>query len=179
MVDALEPPIAAPTVDNELCDMVRGPPDDDEPVESGRSLPTAGGPDGRASGVLREVEEFVDRYGLSHKRKLFQKAAVLLQDDVDEEQVSEITLAERTALSRESSHKWHQPRTLYFTIFICALGAIEQGWAQTAMNGANVLLADAFRMGFNYGTDGYKTIGWVNAVMYLSNALCGAWSVHL
>lgn len=123
---------------------------------------------------LREVDEFVDRYGLSHKRELFQKAALLFRDNSDEQEASYLTDEERNALSRESTHKWQQSRLLYFTIGICALGAIEQGWAQTSMNGANAYLGEAFHLATEHGTVGYNVLGWINSSMYLANAFCGS-----
>ena len=122
-----------------------------------------------------DVDVFTSQYGLTQKIDVFRKAAFLLRDDVDEQSMPHLTQEERSALSRESTHKWQQPKTLYFTILICALGAIEQGWCQTAMNGANLYLPDAFRLNPNHGSDESETLGWINAAMYLGNALAGTW----
>ena len=34
--------------------------------------------------------------------------------------------------------RWKQPFILYFTVFLCSLGAAVQGWDQTGSNGANL-----------------------------------------
>lgn len=132
------------------------------------------GDDGTGHEHFQDVEEFVDRYGLSHKRELFQKAALLLGDESSEQEASYLSHEERSVLSRETTHKWQQSRILYFTIGICALGAIEQGWAQTSMNGANPYLGEAFHLATEHGTVGYNVLGWINSSMYLGNAFCGS-----
>lgn len=126
---------------------------------------------------LRELERFLARYGLSHKREVFQKAALLLDSDVNDGQVLSLTNVERQALELETIQKWRQSRALYFTIFVCALGAIEQGWAQTSINGANPYIGEAFNFQTNHGTKGYVFLGWINCAMYLSNAFIGSWLV--
>lgn len=155
--------------------MPKDPPDEGQPAGSMRPTPTVGENEVSEYPPLREVQAFVSRYGLSHKREIFQKAALLLQNEGDEQQLPGITQAELKALDRETTHRWHQSRALYYTIFICALGAIEQGWAQTAMNGANAYIGDAFHLNTNRGTLGYTRLGRINCAMYFGNAFAGAW----
>ena len=121
-----------------------------------------------------DVKEFANTYSLAHRFCILQKASCLLHDDVDEEQIPGITLTELQALSRETTHKWHQPRTLYFAILVCSLGAIEQGWAQTGMNGANLYIPAALGIDSNTTHDSFL-LGLINSGLYLSNALCGSW----
>ena len=155
--------------------MPKSPPGDVEAIGSSQSSSASAESEVSASQILQEVEAFVSQYGLTKKLELFQKAALLSPDGVDEEEIPGLTQEERGALKRESTHRWNQSKTLYFTILICALGAIEQGWAQTAMNGANPYIADAFHLGINHGTVGYTLLGWINSGIYLGNAFGGAW----
>ena len=37
------------------------------------------------------------------------------------------------ALQDEVLHKWRQPKSLYYTIACCSIGAAVQGWDQTGM----------------------------------------------
>ena len=122
---------------------------------------------------MKDVEAFVATCGLEDKLALLQKASLLLRPDVDEQYIPGITREESRALDRESTHRWRQPRTLYVTILACSFGAIEQGWAQTGMNGANLYIPQAF------GIDSESTrdtviLGLINSGLFLSQALCGS-----
>ncbi|TKA48244.1 hypothetical protein B0A54_01737 [Friedmanniomyces endolithicus] len=79
-----------------------------------------------------------------------------------------------TAFSRESTHKWRQPKLLYFTIFVGALGAIGQGWAQTGINGANLYLPEAMGIASNSSHDAV-VLGLINCGIYVGQAFFGAW----
>ena len=124
-------------------------------------------------GLVNEVEEFADSYGLSHKIEVLRRALYLLQGEALEE-IPGITEHELAALRRETSHKWQQPRLLYFTIAICSLGAVEQGWAQTGMNGANLYFPVALGIGSNTARDVF-IVGLINSAIYLSISFWGAW----
>lgn len=80
-------------------------------------------------GQSEGVRDFVSAHGLTHKRDLFEKAALLYTRG----ESSGLTATEPGTFNPESEHKWRQPKALYFTIFVCSLGAIAQGWAQTGI----------------------------------------------
>lgn len=125
-------------------------------------------------GSLDDVEDFALRYGFEDELEVFRRAAAFLRKDTDEDAIPGITAAELEALHLESSHKWRQSWTLYFTIFVCSLGAIEQGWAQTGMNGANLYLPKA--MDIDSGsTHDSLILGLLNCGLYLANACWGSW----
>ena len=121
-----------------------------------------------------DVDDFATSHGLTQELQLFQKAALVLDHDVDGQRILGITSYELDALHRETTHKWRQPKMLYFTIFVCSLGAIEQGWAQTGMNGANLYLPEAFALDSNTA-HGSFVLGLVNCGLYLAQGLCGCW----
>ena len=121
-----------------------------------------------------DVEDFVNTYGLSEHFELFQKASKSLRSAADSDASQCLTPRERDAFDRETTHKWHQPRTLYFTIFVCSLGAIEQGWSQTGMNGANLYLPHAFGLEDHSPRSSF-ILGTINCGLYLAQGLIGAW----
>ncbi|KAK5109792.1 hypothetical protein LTR62_006525 [Meristemomyces frigidus] len=120
-----------------------------------------------------ELDHFLITYGLQQHADTFHKAAVLLQTESNHQEAL-LSDHDLLALSREQTHKWSQPRTLYFTISICALGAIEQGWAQTGMNGANLYLPTALALdpGSRHGV---LILGVINCALFLGQAVFGAW----
>ncbi|KAK4565308.1 hypothetical protein LTR86_003925 [Recurvomyces mirabilis] len=121
--------------------------------------------------AVDDVAYFTHSHGLQQYDDVFQKAAALVQGDRES---AHLTDEDVEALNRETSHKWSQPRALYFTIFVCALGAIEQGWAQTGMNGANLYLPKALGLdpASNRGT---LVLGLINCGLFLGQAVFGAW----
>ena len=50
------------------------------------------------------------------------------KDPPEFEEVPGITEPEKEAIRNEVLHKWRQPRSLYFTIILCSIGAAVQGW---------------------------------------------------
>jgi hypothetical protein len=113
-----------------------------------------------------DVHAFAQAHGLSHRLDLFQKAAAAIQG----ENIVDLTPAESDALHNETARKWQQPKMLYFTILVCSIGAIEQGWAQTGMNGANLYLSEAFGIGSDSKHDNF-VVGLINSGIYLSTGL--------
>lgn len=129
-------------------------------------------------GALKpDINELAIQIGLSDRVELLQRAALLAQYQQDHDQESLLALepAASKVLNHETAHPWHQPRLLYFTIFICSLGAIEQGWAQTGMNGANLYLAEALDLTPERRENAAFLLGLINCAMYLSNGLVGCW----
>ena len=123
--------------------------------------------------VSERVENFATAHGLEYELEVLHKASLALQPGVDAEQIPSITLVELQALDRERTHKWRQPWLLYFTILVASLGAIEQGWAQTGMNGANLYIPKAMDIDSNSTQDSF-ILGLINCGLYLGQALCGS-----
>lgn len=115
---------------------------------------------------------------------MFAKAAALLvasdadadgdgdDDDGDDylARIPHLTAAEAEALVLETEHKWSQPAMLYFTIAVCSIGAIEQGWAQSSMNGANLYYPAEFGIGSSAWGD-TLVVGLINSAIYLSTGV--------
>ncbi|KAJ9603604.1 hypothetical protein H2200_011790 [Cladophialophora chaetospira] len=123
--------------------------------------------------ALDNARQFADLYGLTQHIDVLHEAAVLVQGDIPLEDVG-LTAVELQALHDEKARKWRQPKMLYFTILVCSIGAIEQGWAQTGMNGANLYFPKAFGIGSNSKHDNF-VVGLINSGIYLSAGLLGAW----
>ena len=125
-------------------------------------------------GLTDDLELFAETYGLLHHLNVLQKAALLLHTDADNDETPDLTHHEQTALHNETTHKWRQPWLLYFTIFVCSLGAVEQGWAQTGMNGANLYLPATLGIDSRSTRDSFL-LGLLNCGIYLANACWGSW----
>lgn len=117
--------------------------------------------------VASEVLQFTEQYSLTKYLDTFQKAAYLATGDYPLATVPELSTAEKLALQWEKDRKWRQPKMLYFTILVCSIGAIEQGWAQTGMNGANLYFPSALGIGSNSKHDNL-VVGLINSGIYLS-----------
>ncbi len=135
---------------------------DEEP--QGRQLHNFAGP-----AATEDVEDFAKSNRLMHKLEILKKAALIVQGEPTRD-VPEITELEIRALQQETERKWRQPKMLYFTILVCSIGAIEQGWAQTGMNGANLYFPRAFGIGSNSPRDNL-IVGFINSGIYMSGGI--------
>lgn len=143
---------------------------DDDEIETSESQPLRTLSN---EGQAEDVEDFAAAHGLEHKLKVLQRASLVLQAGIETERIPGITTSELEALDNETAHKWRQPRMLYFTILVASLGAIEQGWAQTGMNGANLYIPKALGIDSGSSRDSF-ILGLINCGLYLGQALCGS-----
>lgn len=119
---------------------------------------------------LDETQHFAEAHRLTHHLDLLQKAAVIVQGETQLDSVTGLTTSEKLALQDETERKWRQPKMLYFTILVCSIGAIEQGWAQTGMNGANLYFPRAFGIDSDSQRDNF-IVGLINGGIYFSTGL--------
>ena len=112
---------------------------------------------------------------------LMRKGALVAQDPPSFESIEELDHVERAALRDEVLHRWRQPKSLYFTVILCSVGAAVQGWDQTGSNGANLSFPKAFGIG-NGDTPGAPNqdrdnwlVGLINAAPYIASAFFGCW----
>ena len=103
---------------------------------------------------------------------LLQRGALVAQDPASFEQIAELEEHEREALRNEVLHKWRQPRSLYFTVILCSIGAAVQGWDQTGSNGANLSWPTAFGVPDNGTVVNWNQwiVGTVNSGPYIASA---------
>lgn len=145
-----------------------------------------------------DIHLFAEQQGLTNKLQVLQRAAILIRGDTPVVGIRGIRIDELRALGNESRRKWRQPVQLYLAITVTALGAVGQGWAQTAMNGANLyyreyppnhvrrsectgtsfltFAAELFGIGSDSARDNL-IVGLINCGIYLSNGLLGCWLV--
>ena len=119
--------------------------------------------------AVEVVELFAESNGLMHKLDVLKKAAQIIQGEPIHD-IPGIAEPEIRALQLETERKWRQPKMLYYTILVCSIGAIEQGWAQTGMNGANLTFPQAFGIGSNSPRDNL-IVGFINSGIYMSGGL--------
>lgn len=64
--------------------------------------------------LMRDVEAFAQEKGLMDSLPELQKGALIAQDPTRFEMVEELTEEEKDVFRAETTHRWRQPRTLYY-----------------------------------------------------------------
>ncbi|KKK25618.1 hypothetical protein P175DRAFT_0522673 [Aspergillus ochraceoroseus IBT 24754] len=127
--------------------------------------------------VLRDVEEFAHEHKLTDILPNIRKGALIARDPEQFRNVPDMTPEDLQVIQDETDHKWRQPRSLYFTIILCSVGAAVQGWDQTGSNGANLRMPEALGIpetGPNAERNQWL-VGVVNAAPYIASAVLGCW----
>jgi len=116
---------------------------------------------------------------------LLVKGALVAKDPPAFDTVPGLEEFEKEAIRNEVLHKWRHPKTLYFTIILCSIGAAVQGWDQTGSNGANLSFPDALGIPvektFADGTVNPNAAknqwlqGLINAGPYIGASFLGCW----
>ena len=76
--------------------------------------------------MVQDVEDFANEHQLTDIFPLLKKGALVARDPQNFSDVPDITQAEAAAIDDEVTHKWRQPKSLYFTIILCSIGAAVQ-----------------------------------------------------
>ena len=114
------------------------------------------------------------------------RGALVAKDPPAFESVEGLTDEEKEAIRNEVLHKWRQPKSLFFTIILCSVGAAVQGWDQTGSNGANLSFPVAFGISdADFLADGTTPnpdkatnlwlVGLINAAPYIASSFLGCW----
>jgi hypothetical protein len=130
--------------------------------------------------VETRCRRFVRDFNLQNQEALFVKAGKILQDPEGWESVPDLTDEERSALAHEVTNGfWAQPKQLKVTIACLAIGALVQGWNQTASNGANLNWPQQLGLQVPQGCDPEGRSAWifavVNAMPYFAASCIGCW----
>ena len=129
--------------------------------------------------MTKEVEEFAKSNDFVELTPMLVKGALIAKDPPAFESVPGLTEDEMEAIRNEVLHKWRQPKSLYFTIILCSIGAAVQGWDQTGSNGANLSFPTALGVPVEDTIDGVPNPfasrnqwyqGLVNAGPYIASA---------
>ncbi|CAE6405231.1 unnamed protein product [Rhizoctonia solani] len=118
--------------------------------------------------------EFAHSHGLSEHADLIRKGALVAQDPLGFDSLSQLTPEEKAELQREQTHRWDQPKTLYYLVVLCSMAAAVQGMDETVINGANLFWPKQFGIGSNSGRDQWL-LGLVASAPYLCCAVLGCW----
>ena len=81
--------------------------------------------------LLTDVDRFATQHGLEYAIDDLRKGALLAQRPQHYMSIPELNEEDRAIITQERQHKWKHPLTLYWTIFVCSVGAATQGWDQT------------------------------------------------
>jgi len=129
--------------------------------------------------VVNNVEDFAKANDFHDMTPLLVRGALVAKDPPAFESVPGLTEPEKEAIRNEVLHKWRQPKSLYFTIILCSIGAAVQGWDQTGSNGANLSFPDALGIPVSDEIDGVPNPnaarnqwyqGLINAGPYIASA---------
>lgn len=71
---------------------------------------------------MEEVQIFCDANGFQDEVETFQKGALVAQNPGSFEDLPLLTEDDRYYLRRETTHRWHHPKTLYLTVATLSLG---------------------------------------------------------
>lgn len=116
--------------------------------------------------LIRHVSEFTDKHGLNEDRELFVKGALLSQSGESDG----LTEDEQEAIAKETTHRWHQPKRLYYLAVMCAMCAVVQGMDETVINGAMIYYQE--RLGFDKIEGDSKE--WISGLVVGAPYLCCA-----
>ncbi|KXN90282.1 Putative polyol transporter 1, partial [Leucoagaricus sp. SymC.cos] len=130
--------------------------------------------------LLSQVEDFAKEKGMEDITPLLQKGALIAQNASQFESIPELDEEDKAVIRRETTHKWSQPRDLYFTVILCSIAAAVQGWDQTGSNGANLSFPIEFGISEtdpdpNAASRNQWIVGVINAGPYISSCLIGCW----
>ncbi|GAA5999485.1 sugar porter family MFS transporter [Rhodotorula paludigena] len=86
---------------------------------------------------------------------------------------------DKEILRREVTHKWDQPKTLWFLVICCSAAAAVQGMDESVANGATLFWPVAFGLDTSNGAVNADQHSWlvglVNGAPYLCCAVLGCW----
>ncbi|KAF2179396.1 hypothetical protein K469DRAFT_641239 [Zopfia rhizophila CBS 207.26] len=91
-----------------------------------------------------KVDAFCESWGFQEKYEVFWKGALAAQKPADFENIPELLEVDKYHIRRETTHRWHLPKDLYYAIALCSLGSAVQGWDNTGANGANLSFPQEF-----------------------------------
>ncbi|CAE6443121.1 unnamed protein product [Rhizoctonia solani] len=118
--------------------------------------------------------QFAHSHGLSEHADLIRKGALVAQDPLGFDSLSQLTPEEKAELQREQTHRWDQPKTLYYLVGLCSMAAAVQGMDETVINGANLFWPKQFGIGSDSARDQWL-LGLVASAPYLCCAVLGCW----
>ncbi|RDX52241.1 hypothetical protein OH76DRAFT_1400584 [Lentinus brumalis] len=128
--------------------------------------------------LMADAEQFAKTHELAEYMETIQKGALIAQDPTVFESLPMLTDEDRRVLRREVTHKWDQPKTLYYLVVMCSLAAAVQGMDESVINGANLFFPSQFGIQPAPGAGASREqwlVGLVNSAPYLCCGVLGCW----
>ncbi|KIK67041.1 hypothetical protein GYMLUDRAFT_37077 [Collybiopsis luxurians FD-317 M1] len=130
--------------------------------------------------LMEEAKVFAEAHGLEDLVVEFQKGALVAQDPSNFENLTQLDEQDKSVFRRELTHKWDQPKMLYYLVILCSGCAAVQGMDESVINGANLFFAPQFGLNVkdpNSSLAGRNQwlLGLVNSAPYLCCAVLGCW----
>lgn len=92
--------------------------------------------------IKGQVEIFIRETGLKDYHSHFLKGAFLAQNDGAFTSAHAdglmLTQEEQECLRQERNNRWRHPRALWQLVALCAVGAVVQGWDESAIDGGKI-----------------------------------------
>ncbi|KAK1229186.1 hypothetical protein PQX77_007758 [Marasmius sp. AFHP31] len=133
--------------------------------------------------LVEQAKAFAQKFDLEDLSEYIQKGALVAQDPTAFEELTELDEADKEALRREVTHKWSQPKTLYYLVVLCSMAACVQGMDEAVINGANIFFAKQLQIDPKdddpvRASRNQWLFGLVNSAPYLCCAVLGCWLAH-
>ncbi|KAJ3881778.1 MFS sugar transporter [Lentinula edodes] len=127
--------------------------------------------------LMEDARLFAETHDLKDLVLEFQKGALVAQDPSQFENLPQLDEADKAVFRRELTHKWDQPRMLYYLVILCSMAAAVQGMDESVINGANLFFATQFGIDVKANDNGKNQwlLGLVNSAPYLCCAILGCW----
>ncbi|KIK68223.1 hypothetical protein GYMLUDRAFT_91786 [Collybiopsis luxurians FD-317 M1] len=130
--------------------------------------------------LMEQAQVFAETHDLKDLIVEFQKGALVAQDPSNFENLTQLDEQDKNLLRRELTHKWDQPKMLYYLVILCSACAAVQGMDEAVSNGANIFYAGQFGLNVNDPNPSVAgrnqwLLGLVNSAPYLCCAVLGSW----
>lgn len=124
--------------------------------------------------LMENAAAFARAHDLGHLEGIFQKGALVAQDPTAFESLDLLDEEDKNWLRREATHRWDQPKMLYYLVVLCSVAAAVQGMDEAVINGANLFFPDQLGIPQTTGRNQWL-LGLVNSAPYLCCAFIGCW----
>ncbi|KAF9071032.1 hypothetical protein BDP27DRAFT_1322661 [Rhodocollybia butyracea] len=116
--------------------------------------------------LMEDAKIFAETHGLEDLVIEFQKGALVAQDPSQFESLTQLDEEDKNVFRREITHKWDQPKMLYYLVVLCSMAAAVQGMDESF--GIGIAGASA-------SSRNQWLLGLVNSAPYLCCAVLGCW----
>lgn len=112
--------------------------------------------------VVQNAVKFANDHDMVDEADYFAKGAAVAYDG----RTSHLTPEEAAIIEMETTHKWKQPKALYYMSIMGAMCAVVQGMDETVINGAQLYFFPEF------GMDKHSNSKWLEGIVVGAPYLC-------